>query len=142
MFKTDVTYTNFRGEKVTEALRFNLSESELQDLADADRSFSQDYLSWVIEQQNVKEMFNIIRKLIAVSYGVMSEDGRAFRKRDDDVYDFLHSAAYDQFIDNLLDEETGEALMSEFVINVFPAKFSDAIRGKIKEEKAALTVAK
>ena len=133
MFKTEIVTKNFRDETIKETLRFNLSETELLDLAKLDKTFSQEYLEWIVGKQDVSAMFDVIRKIIAVSYGVMSEDGKYFRKKEDDIYDFLHSAVYDEFIDKLINDEN---LISEFIIGVFPAKFSDKIREGMKNRPA------
>lgn len=127
MFKTEITTENFDGKKVTETLRFNLSQTEMMDLVKADSTFTEEYLRWIVEEKNVEAMFDVIRKLVAVSYGVMSEDGRAFRKKPDDVYDFLHSAAYDALIEKFM-SEGNEQFLTEFIVGVFPAKFANSIR--------------
>lgn len=132
MFKTEITTENFDGKKVTETLRFNLSQTEMMDLVKADSTFSEEYLRWIVEEKNVEAMFDVIRKLVAVSYGVMSEDGRAFRKKPDDVYDFLHSAAYDALIEKFM-AEGNDQFITEFIIGVFPAKFADSIRQSMKQ---------
>ena len=132
MFKTEITTENFDGKKVTETLRFNLSQTEMMDLVKADSTFTEEYLRWIVEEKNVEAMFDVIRKLVAVSYGVMSEDGRAFRKKPDDVYDFLHSAAYDALIEKFM-AEGNDQFITEFIIGVFPAKFADSIRQSMKQ---------
>ena len=132
MFKTEITTENFDGKKVTETLRFNLSQTEMMDLVKADSTFSEEYLRWIVEEKNVEAMFDVIRKLVAVSYGVMSEDGRVFRKKPDDVYDFLHSAAYDALIEKFM-AEGNDQFITEFISGVFPAKFADSIRQSMKQ---------
>lgn len=134
MFKTEVSYENFDGKKVVEALRFNLSETEMLDLTKADPTFTQENLERIIKEEDAREMFDVIRKLIAVSYGVMSQDGRSFRKKEDDVYDFLCSGAYDALIDKIF-TEGNDTFMTEFIIGVFPAKFADSIREGIEKQK-------
>ena len=136
MFKTEVSYENFDGKKVVETLRFNLSETEMLDLTKADPTFTQENLERIMKTEDAREMFDIIRKLIAVSYGVMSQDGRSFRKKDDDVYDFLCSGAYDAFIEKIFSEGS-DSFMTEFIIGVFPAKFADTIRSGINQQKKA-----
>lgn len=139
MFKTEVSYENFDGKKVVETLRFNLSETEMLDLTKADPTFTQENLERIMKAEDAREMFDVIRKLIAVSYGVMSQDGRSFRKKDDEVYDFLCSGAYDAFIDKIF-SEGNDQFMTEFIIGVFPAKFADTIRSGINQKKANLSV--
>lgn len=134
MFKTDITTENFEGQKVTKTLRFNLSQTEMLDLVKVDPTFTEEYLKWIVDQKDLPAMFDVIRKLIAISYGVMSEDGTTFRKKEEDVYDFLHSTFYDALIDKFL-EEGNEQFMTDFIIGVFPAKFADSIRKGIASGK-------
>ena len=141
MFKTEITTENFEGKKVTVTLRFNLSETEMLDLVKVDPTFTEEYLKWIVEEKNVQAMFDVIRKLVAVSYGTISEDGMSFRKKDDDVYDFLHSAAYDALIDKFL-EEGNDKFVSDFIVGVFPAKFADSIRKSMADGQPALTQVK
>lgn len=135
MFKTDITYKNFLGNDVTETFRFNLSETECLDLASENAMFNTDILSYIATEQNLPAMIKIVRELVVKAYGIMSEDGKYFRKRPEDVYDFEHSAAYDALIDKLISTDDVNYL-SEFLIGIFPAKFAPEIRKRVKESDA------
>ena len=88
----------------------------------------------MVKAENAPEMFDVIRKLIAVSYGVITNDGRSFRKKSEDVENFLCSGAYDAFIDKFF-SEGNDNFITEFIIGVFPAKFADSIREGIEKQK-------
>lgn len=139
MFKTEITYKSFIGNDVTETLRFNLSETECLDLANEDDIFDTDILSYIASEQNLPAMIKVIRKLVVKAYGVMSEDGKYFRKRPDDVYDFEHSAAYDALIDKLISTDDVDYLR-DFLIGIFPAKFAPEIKKRVKETEALSVV--
>ena len=128
MFKTDLTYKDFLGNDVTETLRFNISEDEMLDLVREDARFDGGYLSMVIEQKNYAQMMDIVRKLIVISYGELSSDGRTFRKTDERALDFLQSAAYGAFRDKLLEED---GFFEAFLIGIFPSKFSTMIKERL-----------
>jgi len=129
MFKIELTYKDFLDNEVTETLRFNLSEDEMLDLVRDDQRFDGGYLAYIIEQKNYALMMDIVRKLIVLSYGELSSDGRTFRKSDEKALDFLQSAAYEAFRDRLLSDESN--LFESFLIGIFPSKFGAVIKEKI-----------
>lgn len=131
MFKTEVKYKNFLGQEVSDTLRFNLSESELLDLQEEEPIFSPEFLYYISEEQDISAMLKVMRKLIARSYGILSEDGKVFRKKPEDIYDFEHSAAYTALLEKLLGSED-TTFVSDFITNIFPARFADEIRRRIK----------
>lgn len=139
MFKTTVKYTDFLGAEREETLRFNLNEQELLDLTTDDLAFNPAYLGAISKEQDAQSMFKVMRKLILLAYGEMSEDGRFFRKSEQITSDFAHSAAYEALLNKLL---TGDDVkfIESFMLGIFPAKISEQIRqqGGLKEitEKA------
>lgn len=133
MFKTDITYTNFLGTEVTETLRFNLTETELLDLVKDDPKFDTSFLAYVSQEKDYMKMMDVIRKLIVVSYGEVSDDGKYFRKSDERAIDFLQSAAYEAFKDKLLSSEDGKEFV-DFLLGIFPEKFRKALKDRMTTE--------
>ena len=133
MFKTTVKYTDFLGEEREEVLRFNLSEVEMKDLMDENIAFSPAFLNAVTEDKDSDTMLKVIRMLILHAYGEMSEDGRYFRKSEQMMSDFAHSAAYTALLEKLF-TTTDEDYISNFLYGIFPAKIGAEMR---KAAKAA-----
>lgn len=133
MFKKDLTFKNFLGNEVTKTLRFNLSEDEMLDLVREDSRFEPGYLYYVMEQQDYPMMMDILRKIIVLSYGELSNDGMTFRKTDEQALDFLQSAAYSAFRDSLLEEPEQ---FNAFLIGVFPSKFSKLIKERLENSES------
>lgn len=127
MFKTTVKYTDFLGAEREETLRFNLNEQELLDLTTDDLAFNPAYLGAIAKEQDVQSMFKVMRKLILLAYGEMSEDGRFFRKSEQITSDFAHSAAYEALLNQLLTSEDPKYI-ENFMIGIFPAKLAEQIR--------------
>lgn len=132
MFKTEVTYTNFLDQEVTETLRFNLREDELLDLVREDPTFDSSFLAYISQQQDFQKMMKVIRRLISLSYGEVSEDGRSFRKSEQRAMDFLQSSAYTTFVDKILSDNSGKLFM-DFLVGTFPAKFSEQLIEKVND---------
>lgn len=135
MFKTEIKYKDFLENDVAETLRFNISEDELLDLVREDERFDAGYLAYVVEQKDYPKMMDIVRKLIVLSYGELSDDGRYFRKSDDKAIDFLQSAAYEAFRDSILEEPSK---FEAFLLGVFPSKFSQIVQARMANPNATL----
>lgn len=133
MYKEKLTFTNFNDEEVTETLRFNLSEIELMDLVKDDPTFSQSYFKTLIDNGDAYEMFRFIRKILALSYGELSNDGNTFMKSPEIMDRFLHSAAYDALI-NRISNSSDVDIFKTMLIGIFPAKFATAFNGLEKPE--------
>ena len=133
MYKEKLTFTNFNDEEVTETLRFNLSEIELMDLVKDDPTFSQSYFKTLIDNGDAYEMFRFIRKILALSYGELSNDGNTFMKSPEIMDRFLHSAAYDALI-NRISSSSDVDIFKAMLIGIFPAKFAQAFQGLDKPE--------
>ena len=133
MCKEKLTFKNFNDEEVTVTLRFNLSEIELMDLVKDDPTFSQAYFNSLIENSDAYEMFRFVRKILALSYGELSNDGNTFMKSPEIMDKFLHSASYDALISKIADSENVDILKT-MLIGIFPAKFAQAFQGLDKPE--------
>ena len=130
MFKIEQHYKDFLGNDQVETLRFNISESEMYDLAKNNPKFNVDYLRTVMEKGNGMEIIDVVRELIVLSYGELSEDGKKFRKSNEIALEFCQSAAYDALFDRLV-SSNDEKFILEFLTGVFPDKFADTIKNNV-----------
>ena len=127
MFKTTVKYTDFLGEEREEVLRFNLTETEMQNLTSDEIAFNPALLAAMAKERDHLAMYKVIQKLILHAYGELSEDGRVFRKSEQIMSDFAHSMAYEAFLYQLL-YDGDETTMTNFMMGVFPAKVAEEIK--------------
>lgn len=111
MLKETLTYEDFFGNTVTDTLYFNLSKKDLIDLGFSSGSngmikeikHMQEALADKNTKESVKErvyqrMLELFLKIIATSYGKISEDGRRFVKDEETQLEFLDSAAFDALL--------------------------------------------
>lgn len=126
MFKRKIKYTDFLGNEQEDEYRFNISKSELLELAAKDKTFNPDYLRYLLSEGKGLEMVDVMRKLIVVSYGELSDDGKKFRKNDDLALEFIQSAAYDKLFEDLIGAGN-EELVKAFITGIFPAEFAAEI---------------
>lgn len=128
MFKYTVKYKDFLGNDQEDTLRFNISESEMYDLAQKNPKFNVDYLRYIMENSKGVDIIDVLREIIVLSYGELSEDGKKFRKSDEMAIEFLQSAAFDAFFNELVYGDPESNFAVEFMIGVFPDKFADTIK--------------
>lgn len=126
MFKKSVTFTDFHGNKKTEALRFNFTETEVLNKTGENEIFDPAFLQFVLTEGNDFLTFRTIQELILEAYGVLDEDGVHFRKSEQLKADFENSLAYDALIQDLIGTED-EKNIREFIANVFPKKYATRI---------------
>lgn len=127
MYKITKKYEDFLGREVEETFRFNITESEMVDMIKKDPSFNPDRLLYYSKEPDGIELIDVIRKILVISYGELSDDAKHFWKDDKKTTDFVQSAAYDEILNDFLDGEHIE-FVKEFIVNVFPKKYRETIK--------------
>lgn len=123
MYITERTYTDYKGVEKKETFMFNLSEAELMDM-EIDNNGFEDYINKIINAQNYKELKDLFKEILLLSYGVRSDDGRHFYKSEKLREEFkAHPVYSDLFI--LFVTDTDEAI--KFVNGIIPNKGSQPI---------------
>lgn len=117
MIKWPITYTDYNGETHTEDFYFNLNKAELLDLQmDANGGYA-DYLKQIVDQKDIRRLGEEFRRLIILSYGVKSPDGRRFIKSDELREEFKQTEAY---VELYMQLATNEGAAEKFVNGVLP----------------------
>lgn len=129
MLKQSITYTDFNGVERTELFYFNLSKSEIINLelggfdGKSDKSLSEQ-LTEIAESKNGRRIMDAMTKILLLSYGERSDDGRRFEKSEDISKSFQSHAAFDVIFVRLCTEA---GFAAEFVRGITPADVSDKI---------------
>lgn len=123
MLKKTISYTNFNDEPKTLEAYFHLGKADIARVA-ADPKFLQE-MNEASRNQDTKMMLAKIEHLVRLSYGIRSEDGERFIKTDEIQDAFIHSAAYEEFIVQILTSENG---FTNFIKGVFNAKVMKEIQ--------------
>lgn len=106
MLKQTVSYFDFDDNPSQETLYFNLTKTELadnlhlqDDLEAMQRTFSgkEDDLT----TDEIKQLVDLVKTIMRLSYGVRSADGKRFVKTDELWTEFTQTAAYDEFLYSL-----------------------------------------
>lgn len=137
MLKKTITFEDYNGEKHTESFYFHLTKPELLELElDYDGGLS-GAINTIIETNDNKQLVATFKRIIALSYGVKSADGKRFTKSEDIRADFLDSAAYVELFMQLASDADAAA---EFIKGLMPADMAvDIEKAEAKLEASSVT---
>lgn len=137
MLKKTVQYTDFDGNDRTEELYFNLTQTELVEMAmelpdgiadsvgsDPTKIDENAAAVKLMEALGDKGVLSFIKNLLLKSYGIKSEDGRRFEKSEKISTEFSQTLAFDTILMDLMSNDVEAA---NFVNNVIPSKLVDKI---------------
>ena len=117
MLTKAITYTDYDGESRTENFYFNLTKAELAELNLTTEGGLQNVIQRIIDSKNIPEITKWFKKIILMSYGEKSPDGRRFIKNKDLTEEFLQTEAYSELFMQLL---TDEKNASDFINGLLP----------------------
>ena len=133
MLKKTITYTDFDGNTRTEDHYFNLTKTELTEIAlglpdGIDESeiteANEKAAMTIIDKLGKDGVFKFIKELILKSYGIKSADGKRFQKSEEISKEFSETLAFDQFFMELM---TDDVKAAEFVNSIIPKDISTGI---------------
>lgn len=137
MLKKTVNYFDFDGNERTEDLYFNLTQTELVEMAmelpdgvsssignDPSKIDEKAAAMKLMETLGNKGVLEFIKNLLLKSYGIKSEDGRRFEKSDEISREFSQTLAFDTILMELMSNDVEAA---NFVNNIIPSKIVDKI---------------
>lgn len=136
MYKKTLTYTDFNGVERTEDFYFNFTKAELMDLQLSTDGGLLEIIKKIINAKDTPALIKLFKKVLLLSYGVKSEDGKRFKKSDEIRDDFASTEAYSEIYMELA---TDTNVASEFINSILPADLAaqakEAIdKGEIDED--------
>jgi hypothetical protein len=117
MLKRPITYTDFDENKITEVFYFHLSKAEIVELEVSYQDSMEAALKRIIASNDRAKLVAEFKKLILLSYGVKSADGKRFIKTDEAAKEFAQTAAYDALFMELATDANAAAI---FVKGILP----------------------
>ena len=122
MLKRDITYKDFDGEIMTESFYFNLTKTELIELEVKYKDGLEATMKRIVKAEDKEALISEFQRIILLSYGVKSEDGRRFMKSDQLREEFTQMPAYDAlFVELATDDEAANT----FIKGILPSEFLD-----------------
>lgn len=126
MLKKTINYTDYNDVDRTETFYFNLSKGELVELELSVNGGFTEMLDKIIQSQDSPEIMKWFKKIIMMSYGVKSDDGKRFIKSDELSEAFVQTEAYSNLLMSFMEDASAAA---EFINGIMP-KIADSPSNK------------
>ena len=134
MIKKTITYTDYNGNERTENFYFGLNKAEIMDMELSVVGGMRQLLQMIIAKQDIPKIIDAFKKMIRMSYGEKSPDGRRFIKSEELTEAFVQTEAYSELYMELLGDADKAA---EFINGIMPADVIAAMHAQ--EAKNAQT---
>lgn len=117
MLKKTITYTDYDGNERKEDFYFNLTKAELLEMELSTPGGMEKMIQNILDAQDLPELIKMFKKLILLSYGKKSDDGKRFIKSDTLREEFTQTEAYsDLFMELSMDADAA----TEFINGIIP----------------------
>lgn len=127
MYKITKTYIDYNGDERTEEFWFNLSKSELIEMAYSVDGGLEVALEKIIRENDKNKIIGFFKDLVLKAYGEKSADGRRFMKSAELSKAFSETPAYsDIFMDLAINANAASA----FVNGIMPSSLAKEIEAK------------
>jgi len=134
MLKRVITFEDFNGDTVTETHYFNLTKTELVELEAEYEGGLEGYMQAIIDAKDNKTLLAEFKKIILMSYGVKSPDGKRFIKSTELREEFSQTAAFDALFMELASSEDAGA---SFIASIIPRDLGETVaKADLKAEVA------
>ena len=123
MLKKRIKYTDYDGNVREENFYFNLTKAELTELELTTEGGLQQMIENIIDAKDTSQIIKFFKKIILISYGKKSDDGRRFIKSDQLTEEFTQTEAYSELFLELASDEKAAAA---FVNGIIPKDLAAA----------------
>lgn len=125
MIKKTITYTDYNGNERTENFYFGLNKAEIMDMELSTAGGMRNVLQLIIDKQDIPKIIDTFKRLIRMSYGEKSADGRRFIKSPELTEAFVQTEAYSELYMELLSDAEKAAA---FINGIMPADVMAAMQ--------------
>lgn len=139
MLKKTITYTDFNGEEVKEDFFFHLSKAELIELEMSHNEGLSTALQNIIDANDGKAIMDEMKKIIMMSYGKKSTDGKRFIKNQNLREEFASSEAYSTLFVELVTDADAATIFMDGIIPAGVEEMAEKI-SKLNEPKPDPTI--
>jgi len=142
MIKQMIEFQGHDGRTTSKTLYFDISEwevsaeIELEKLEERFRRFDEEVIQASenrdMTQPEIREMLGLIKTIIRHAYGVRSDDGKRFSKKEEHWDEFVETGAFDAFVKWLF---VKPERANEFMRNIWPDEMQKAMEPQSKPEE-------
>lgn len=117
MLKKRIKYTDYDGNEREEDFYFNLSKAELVELELTTEGGLEQMIQKITDTRDMPKLIELFKRLILMSYGEKSENGKRFIKSKELSDAFAQTEAYSELFMELA---TDDKAASEFINGIVP----------------------
>ena len=117
MLKKTITYEDFDGQSRTEDFYFNLTKAELTEMELSFNGGLSQFLEKIVKENDQSKIIEYFKKIVLMSYGQKSLDGRTFVKNEALRDEFASTMAYSEIFMELATDADKAA---DFVNGIIP----------------------
>ena len=121
MIKKKIRYTDYDGNEIIDNFYFHLSKAELAEMELVEKDGLAAILKKIIEEDDRQRIIDYFKKIILMSYGQRSNDGKRFIKTQQLSDEFKQTDAFSELFIELC---TDSNAASEFIRGVIPASLA------------------
>ena len=129
MIKKTIKYVDFNGVEREEDFYFNLSKSELARMQFEEEGDFGEHIRGIARAKDTAKIMELFEGIILKAYGVKTDDGKHFIKKDRDGHllanDFVTSPAYDELYFELIQDPEKFA---SFVMSLIPSDLAEQVK--------------
>lgn len=121
MLKKTITYTDYNDVERTEDFYFNLTKAEILELELSTEGGLEQMIQKIVAAQDLPALSKYFKKIILMSYGEKSPDGKRFIKNDKLSEEFSQTEAFSQLYIELATDDIAAA---EFINGIVPNEYA------------------
>ena len=123
MLAKKIKYVDFDGVERNETFYFNINKAEAIELELEESGGLISLLMRMIEEQNVSKIFKLFKKLVGISIGEKSNDGKYLMKSEEITNRFFATNAYENLFMEIMESPEAAA---NFVNSIVPQDVAGA----------------
>lgn len=132
MLKKTVRCEDFDGNPYEKDCYFNLTKAELIELEMSLNGTLTQLFEKIVQENNGARIMEYFKKILLLSYGEKSLDGKKFDKSKEVLDDFVSSPAYSEIFTELC---TNAEAASAFVNGIMPKDMQQEVKQAVTETK-------
>lgn len=138
MLKKKIKYKDFNGVEREETFMFNLTNAEITEMGVGlvGGGSLEEYITKLSEEKDPMKVIEMFKKLINLSYGVKSDDGRRFMKSPELLKEFTETNAYSELFMELSNDSKAA---TEFFDGIIP-ELTPEQKEEVERYRAQLSV--
>ena len=136
MYRRVIEYKDFDGNERKEEFLFHLTKADVMKLLMADKDATLDkILIRIAKERDFRKSAELFDRLIKMSYGKKSDDGRKFVRNEEILEDFVSTEAYSILYSEITMDANKAA---EFVNGILPEEMTKEIAAAMKENPGGI----